>query len=279
MMRKILLPILIAFVLVLSSFTPALAVTGGQPDNNGHPYGALLLVPGYTFCSGTLIDEDVILTAAHCTSFWEENDLTVYVSFDPYASVDPDTWEITGGTWYTADTFVTHPDYVDADWPYTADYGLVLLDEPVVGIAPALLPSPYLLDDLVGTTGQTEYRFMDVGYGVSGVDKFKGWPPYLSHVDFIRRVSIQRFNPSVNTQPYWFMLQNVPNAQFGGACGGDSGSGIFPVAEDPLGDTVVAVHTGGYRMGWEGQLCGRKTSLNHRVDLPFVLDWIALYID
>ena len=44
-------------------------------------------------------------------------------------------------------------------------------------------------------------------------------------------------------------------------------------------DTVVAVHTGGYRMGYLGRLCGRLTSLNHRVDLPIVLDWIAAFLD
>jgi hypothetical protein len=42
---------------------------------------------------------------------------------------------------------------------------------------------------------------------------------------------------------------------------------------------VVAVHTGGYRMGYLNRLCGRITSLNHRVDYPVVLDWIGLYLD
>ena len=32
-------------------------------------------------------------------------------------------------------------------------------------------------------------------------------------------------------------------------------------------------------MGYLGRLCGRMTSLNHRVDLPEVLNWIDLYVD
>ena len=40
-------------------------------------------------------------------------------------------------------------------------------------------------------------------------------------------------------------------------------------------DTVVAVHTGGYRLGRDGVICGRITSLNHRIDLPDVLAWIT----
>ena len=62
--------------------------TGGQPDGNGHPYTALLLAPGITFCNGSLIADQTILTAGHCTSFWEEladaGDLDEgMVSFDP----------------------------------------------------------------------------------------------------------------------------------------------------------------------------------------------------
>ena len=68
-MHKKWLSLVIAILMVLTVVTPALAITGGQADNYQHPYGALLLVPGYTFCSGTLIDEVVVLTAAHCTSF------------------------------------------------------------------------------------------------------------------------------------------------------------------------------------------------------------------
>jgi V8-like Glu-specific endopeptidase len=63
----------IAAVLVFAALTvvPAGAITGGQPDGNDHPYGALILVPGQGFCSGTLIDEDVVLTAGHCTDFFD----------------------------------------------------------------------------------------------------------------------------------------------------------------------------------------------------------------
>jgi hypothetical protein len=157
-MHKKTVSLLIALTFLLVTVIPAAAITGGEEDGNGHPYGALLLVPGYTFCSGTLIDEDVVLTAGHCTSFWEDPDsgiTEVYVTFDPYASVDLDTWEITGGTWYVSTSLVTHPDYVDEDWPFTSDYGLAFLDEPVTGITPAALPVAGVIDELIGSTGQT----------------------------------------------------------------------------------------------------------------------------
>ena len=274
----------LTLLLALVTFMPASAITGGKPDGNGHPYGALLLVPGYTFCSGTLIDEDVVLTAGHCTSFWSDPAAEineVWVTFDSEASVDPVNWDITGGTWYLAHTWETIPTYVDADWPFTTDYGVVFLDEDVAGITPAELPSVGLLDDLIGNTGQTGYRFYDVGYGQDGVNV--GGGPYMRNFEFIRKVSEQRFNPSKGSvgtlDPLWLILGDSPTDQHGAGCGGDSGSGIFLDPNGMYHDIVVAVHTGGYRLGYLGRLCGRITSLNHRLDHPDILAWIKNFID
>jgi hypothetical protein len=276
-MRRFLTTIVLAATLVAVIAAPGGAITGGQPDGNGHPYGALLLAPGLTFCSGSLISERTILTAGHCTDFWtfleNEGFLTgpIMVSFDPQASVDDD-WLPSGGTWYDASEWLTHGDYVEAEWPLTYDYGLLYLDDPV-SIEPADLPAANALGPIVDGKGQTQQRFDDVGYGVQG--QLRGGGPPQSAITWERKIATQRYAPGNGStsglfHPTWFIVNNQPSPRHGGACGGDSGS---PVLFSDT-DTVVAVHTGGYRLGKDGVICGRITSLNHRIDQPDLLDWI-----
>jgi hypothetical protein len=277
-MRRSLLASLFAAALLLAVLvTPGAAITGGKPDGNGHPYTALLLAPGITFCTGSLIADQTILTAGHCTSFWDEladaGDLDeVMVSFDPQASVDDD-WMPDGGNWYSASTWLTHPDYEDANWPFTYDYGLLYLDDDP-SIEPGDLPAANALQSIIDGKGQTGQRFDDVGYGIQGTE-VGGGPPRRA-ITWTRKIATQRYSPgngSVNGlfHETWFIVNNVPSPIHGGACGGDSGSPVLFSGSD----TIVAVHTGGYRLGYNGVLCGRITSLNHRIDLPEVLEWIT----
>jgi hypothetical protein len=276
MRKRILIPVL-ALALAFAIFaTPGAAITGGQPDTTHH-YGALLLATGETFCSGALITPDTILTAGHCTDAWTElkaaGDLdSIQVTFDPQASVDED-WIPSGGTWYSASSWKTYPTYDGDAWPLTYDYGLLYLDEPVA-ITPAQLPAANALSPIIGGNGQTQQRFEDVGYGVQGAIR-GGGPPQVA-VTWTRKVALLRYAPGNGANsgvlhPTWFIVQDAPSPNHGGACGGDSGSPVLFADTD----TIVAVHTGGSRLGKDGVLCGRITGLNHRIDLPEVLAWIT----
>ena len=112
-MSKKLFAVLAVLVISLTAVAPVGAITGGQPDGDRHPYGALLLVPGVTFCSGTLIDEDVVLTAGHCTygaehvEIWFQSDLEPTPSSFGY----PFTGQVSG-TPYTQEPRLANPEEV-----------------------------------------------------------------------------------------------------------------------------------------------------------------------
>jgi hypothetical protein len=67
--------VILVVLLALVTAGAAYAITNGEPDAGRHPYVALLIfgvdtpegfIPGWR-CSGALINENVVLTAGHCT--------------------------------------------------------------------------------------------------------------------------------------------------------------------------------------------------------------------
>ena len=122
---------------------PASAITYGTPDGGSHPnVGALVGDFGgdlFQVCSGTLVSPAVFLTASHCTSYLEEQGASALVTFDPV--LGPSSTLIAG-------TMHTNPAYFSSGVANTADVAVVVLDTPVLGIAPAALPTAGLLDRL-----------------------------------------------------------------------------------------------------------------------------------
>jgi hypothetical protein len=270
-MRRPVAALTLALLTLMLIAAPAGAITGGQPDNGAHPQVGMAYNDEWV-CSGTLIAPTVFLTAGHCTADFAAGTSQVYVTFAEQADFDP-AHAVTG-------TAYTHPGFDLADWPFTIDIGVVVLDE-AVDLPLATLPEIGLLDTVIPRRGATKQVFIDVGYGLTNA-QVGGGPP-RPNFTAQRRQARETYHPGGNRDmgvihgltDLLLMLKANPSPQHGGGCPGDSGGPIF------LGEsfTLVAVHTGGYGVGFEQVLCGRLSSLNHRLDTAIVQDWLAQFLD
>jgi hypothetical protein len=295
--KKCLIVLTIVLGLALGSFGIVSAITNGQPDGDNHPYVALLIfgwetddgfVPGWR-CSGSLIAEDVILTAGHCTDgatgarVWFDEGPIDWGSWDP--GLDP-TCKGEKGYPCRGDadgTPYTNPKYRSPENPYGGgnglpafsyrDVGVVVLSKEVrkkVVSEYAALPEAGFVDTLMNKTA------IDlVGFGVQYQAQIPGSllpqpPPYYRWTGPRERL----YAPSelvsgefVHSAEYMRIAMN-PGGGSGGLCFGDSGG------PDLLGgtNTVLAVNSYVTNINCSG------AGYSARVDIPEVLEWIEGFL-
>lgn len=266
----------LALVTVFGVAAPAAAITGGVPDGEGHPNVGLILFydgTGRFRCSATLVTPTVLITAAHCTDGTKGKTLVTFdtviaeqppsgfpVAADPSAGFTAAEITASGNL---AGTAITHPEYSNfTDLDNWNDVGVVVLDQPVVGITPATLaPADYL--DAFGQPVLNSTVFELVGYGTE-VRKPDAGPqkPQPMSYPLIRRYTTshgQKLTPQV------IQMNGNPNDTHagGGTCFGDSGGPVF------LNGYLVAVTSYGYT-----QNC-RYLGGYQRVEIPVVRTWLA----
>jgi hypothetical protein len=225
--RKSFIVLSLVLLFTVLSLQVVRAITLGQPDGNGHPNVGTIVaeldgVP-HRFGSGTLISPTVFLTAAHVTEFIASNGIApddVSVTFDPVwdenAVLYPGTYDLNPSF-----TFNMHDRH---------DLAVVILDEPVVGIEPAVLLPAGLLSDMKADGSLKDQRFITVGYGMLRDDKTRGSQTLYGGGE--RFFTEQSF---LALKPYWLELSMNPSTGSGGACYGDSGGPHF------LGETNIIV--------------------------------------
>ena len=237
---------------------PALAITDGDLDGNGHPYVGLMVaqdakgVPLWR-CSGTLLSPTIFLTAGHCT---EAPAAQVAIWFD--ADVEAGIPE--NGYPYKGDTSgkpYTHPQYNSAAF-FLYDLGVVVLKKPVYLSKYARLPAVDQLDKLAAQRGGQDVTFTAVGYGLQEIN------PVFEEAERVRMVAYPKLNQinSALTGDYSLLLSN--NHSTGGTCFGDSGGPNF------IGKTNVVA--GVTSFGMNGNCAG--TGGVYRVDRSDDLGWL-----
>jgi hypothetical protein len=254
---------------VLAAGGVAQAILNGQPDGDGHPYvGALVteleVAGGQTellpVCSGTLIEQTVFLTAAHCTDFLEKGDLTPYVTFD--STYEQGKSELVSGTAHT------HPDFCLGCTPGLPgsdiyDVGVVVLDKPVEMDTYGELPPEGRVDTL--RRGQP---LIDVGYGTNDFE-VGGGPPRKVSFDVRYRANVTLVSTNNRPSDMFLRLSGSSAGRGGeGICSGDSGGPVFL----PDQRTIV-----GNNSFVNNSRCAGVTYAQ-RMDLQPVLDWVRGFL-
>jgi hypothetical protein len=255
-----LLQVLVVASLLLTA-TPVLAIIGGQPDGNGHPYvGAIDVLPtGRRIpCTGTLISPTVFLTAGHCTRFFDQAGLTeARVTFDPVFS---DSAMFYTGTVYTNPLYTP---FMTGSQYDPGDFGVIVFSEPVNGIIPASLPTSGLLNQL-GPRGLRNVVFPTVGYGITRLlgGSNGGGPPDIDRNSAgTRMVASQAFFSLTDA---WLRLSMLDD---GRVCTGDSGAPNF------LGDTDLVV-----AIGISGDFACEAMDAALRLDTPSARAFLGQFV-
>jgi hypothetical protein len=270
----------IALILGLAA-VPSLsasAITGGEPDGNGHPNVGLILfyMPDGRFrCTATLVSPTVLVTAAHCTLGTKGKTLVTFdsviaeqppspfpVAADPANGYTQAELEAAG---YKSGTAYAHPEYSDfTDLDNWNDVGVIVLDRPVTNIAPAkIAPTNYLNAYQQPKLNST--IFTSVGYGteVRKADSGPQKPTPMSY-PLIRRVA-QEPGQKLTPQILQVNGNEHDNRGTGGTCFGDSGGPTYH------GGYVVTVTSYGYT-----QNCRYLDGLQ-RIDVPVVQNWLTTF--
>jgi hypothetical protein len=257
-MRRLPLALSAAMLLAVTLSSPAAAISYGQVDsqNTYANTGALIeqFTEGkYVACSGTLIAPKVFLTAGHCV----DEGQAVWVSFDLHINepVTAQTNTIYAGTAHPHPAAYCH----GCGQSDPNDVAVVVLDDAVQGIAPALLPTENLLSQMSNQALKSA-NFVAAGYGtVRDVKQKAGQSLYW---DPTRRWAHQTVN---SLEPAWLNLSMNVSTGNGGTCYGDSGGPHF------LGVVVVAVTV-------TGDLNCKASDKDYRIDTPQARAFLANYL-
>ncbi|MBB4980112.1 MULTISPECIES: trypsin-like serine protease [Streptomyces] len=224
-------------------------------------------------CSGTMIDADTFLTAAHCTTDWPAN-VRFYVSLDQdvQAGLDRATAEHPGDPAAVArsvaveGTAHSHPAYPG---PASDPHDISVIELPSKAVkarwsfTPATLPTAGALAAL-GPRGLNSTAFLTAGYGTQEAERGPGGQTHPGGgVRMKAPVSFNALNDA------WVRLAMTAPQGNGGACYGDSGGPNFATLNGKL--TLVATTI-------TGDTPCYATNVTYRLDTPGARDFLKPFV-
>lgn len=261
-MRRLAVSAFVVVAMLAGAISPAGAITGGEPDGNGHPNVAMMVYyqpDGRFRCSATLVSPTVLVTAAHCTEGVRGKTIVTFESVSPaLPRAADDTGNGQSQTGYTTPvpgwltgTSHTHPLW-DGELQLNDlhDVGVIVLDAPYTDATPATLPPLNYLETLSqGNGGLNKQTFELVGYGVYFDKPAEGPQKPVAVRDLTRR-----FTTAVGQNATSQVLKLAENKNDsrggGGSCFGDSGGPVFQggylVADTSFGASQFCRSFGGY---------------------------------
>jgi hypothetical protein len=273
-MKRLICFIALTVSLITASLllTPkASAITYGFVDSNNtfSNVGAFIVkspTTGQIFpiCSGTMITDNVFLTASHCTDYFTRElaieGYVAYVSLDqsiPFGPLTSNKTQLLGVA-----QVVTNPNYNQSQSD-SGDIGALILARSVRGVTPATLPACGLLDQLVAQNGLKTTVFTNAGYGLQNRVVGGGVPFFQDLNPIPRMFSFSSFN-SLNGG-YIRLSQNQTTGN-GGTCFGDSGGPNFMTLN---GNQLIAAIT------ITGDSVCRSTNVDYRLDTVSAQGFLA----
>jgi secreted trypsin-like serine protease len=205
---------LAAAILGVAFQGPAGALVGGAQIARGQIAYHVVMISGArgTFCSGTLIAPDIVLTAAHCTT-----EAAAGLTVSRSAEAGPARSSVVA--------VAVHPSYNAGDYARSraaVDLAMLKLDEPLS------VPQPIVIHGLVPLPGE---RLVVAGFGVTAAGSHTGLG------------TLQTATLAAVGEPSSLQLRLADPASQGGAvpgigsCDGDSGGPVF----EPGGGRLVLI--------------------------------------